>query len=150
VRLQDFFTGVRKTIIRQDEILSAVYVPTPKPDAGVRAASAYYKIGLRKADAISVVSAGVLVETGQNQSCTKVRIALGSVAPLPIRAVKAEFSLEGSLLSPQAISQAGAIAAGEASPISDMRASAAYRLKMVEVIVCRLLGQVTSQLQAQE
>jgi CO/xanthine dehydrogenase FAD-binding subunit len=150
VRLQDFFTGVRKTVIRQDELLSAVYVPTAKAGAGAHTASAYYKIGLRKADAISVVSAAVLVETGESQRCTRVRIALGSVAPLPLRAVRAEKSLEGSLFTPQAIHQAGAIAAGEVSPISDLRASAEYRRQMVEVIVCRLLGQVASQLQAQE
>jgi aerobic carbon-monoxide dehydrogenase medium subunit len=148
VRLEDFFTGVRKTVIRRDEILVAVYVPLVPQ--GVITASAYYKIGLRKADAISVVSAAVLVETDAGQCCKKVRIALGSVAPLPMRAIRAEQSLEGSLLSRQAIQQAGSIAAGGVSPISDLRASAAYRRKMVEVIVCRLLRQVASQLQPQE
>jgi CO/xanthine dehydrogenase FAD-binding subunit len=148
LRLVDFFTGVRKTVIRQDEILADVYVPTA--ETGLPSASGYYKIGLRKADAIAVVSAAVLVETGLGQRCTKVRIALGSVAPRPMRAVQAEQSLQGSLLNPQAIQQAGAIAAGEVSPISDLRASAAYRRKMVEVIVSRLLRQTVSQPQAQE
>ena len=148
VRLVDFFTGVRKTVMRGDEILAAVYVPAV--EAGANRASAYYKIGLRKADAISVVSAAVLVETGEGRHCTKARIALGSVAPLPIRAVKAESSLEGSLLTPQAILQAGATAASEVSPISDLRASAAYRRQMVAVLVCRLIRQVASHLQAQE
>jgi CO/xanthine dehydrogenase FAD-binding subunit len=146
VRLEDFFAGLRKTVIRQGEILAAVYVPVVTQGA----ASAYYKIGLRKADAISVVSAAVLVETGADHHCRKVRIALGSVAPLPMRAAKAEKSMEGSLLTPETIYQAGCIAAQEVSPISDLRASAAYRRKMVEVIVGRLLKQVASQLQAQE
>ena len=148
VRLEDFFTGVRKTLIRQDEILAAVCLPDVMQAA--HSASAYYKIGLRKADAISVVSTAVLIETGPDQRCSKVRIALGSVAPLPMRAVNAEKSLEGSLLTPETIHQAGVIAAGEVSPISDLRASAAYRRKMVEVIVDRLLKQVAAHLQAQE
>jgi xanthine dehydrogenase FAD-binding subunit len=148
VCLEDFFTGVRKTVIRQGEILAAVYVPVVTQ--GARGASAYYKIGLRKADAISVVSAAMLVETGADQRCRKVRIALGSVAPLPMRAVKAEISLEGSLLTPETIYQTGCIAAQEVSPISDLRASAAYRRKMVAVIVGRLLKQVAVHLQAQE
>jgi probable selenate reductase FAD-binding subunit len=148
VRLEDFFTGVRKTLIRQGEILAAVYVPVVTQ--GARGASAYYKIGLRKADAISVVSAAVRIETGEDQICRKARIALGSVAPLPMRALKAEKSLEGSLLTQETIYQAGFIAAQEVSPISDLRASAAYRRKMVAVIVGRLLKQAAAQLQAQE
>ena len=146
VRLEDFFTGVRKTIIQPDEILAAIYISASKPGS----TSAYYKIGLRKADAISVVSASVLVETGEGQQCRKVRIALGSVAQLPMRAFKAEASLAGSSLTLETIHQAGAIAAGEVSPISDLRASADYRRKMVEVVVCRLLRQVASQNKSQE
>lgn len=148
VRLENFFTGVRKTVMQPGEILVAVYVPTAKQ--GSPAALAYYKIGLRKADAISVVSAAVLVETGEGQRCKKVRIALGSVAPLSMCSVPAEKSLEGGSLTPEAIQQAGALAAMEVSPISDLRASAEYRRKMVEVLVCRLLRQVASQLQLQE
>jgi carbon-monoxide dehydrogenase medium subunit len=146
VGLEDFFTGPRKTVIRPDEILAAIYVSTNYTGS----ASAYYKIGLRKADAISVVSAAVVIEIGEGQQCKKVRIALGSVAPLPMRALKAEKTLENSLLTPRTIQQAGMIAAGEVSPISDLRASADYRRKMVEVIVCRLLKQIASQPQWQE
>jgi carbon-monoxide dehydrogenase medium subunit len=150
VRLEDFFTGVRKTVIRQGEILAAVYLPVMPQGTHAPVGSAYYKIGLRKADAISVVSAAVLVETGPDRRCSKVRIALGSVAPLAMRAIRAEKSLAGSLLSPESIHQAGVIASGEVSPISDLRASAAYRRQMVAVIVGRLLKQVAAQLQAQE
>jgi carbon-monoxide dehydrogenase medium subunit len=146
VRLDHFFTGVRKTVLQPDEILAAVYLPAGKPGP----ASAYYKIGLRKADAIAVVSAAVCIETGPDRRCEKVRIALGSVAPRPMRAIQAESSLEGSLLTAQAIQQAGKLAVGEVSPISDLRASADYRRKMVEVVVCRLLSQAAAQLQPQE
>jgi carbon-monoxide dehydrogenase medium subunit len=141
VGLEDFFTGARKSVIRPDEILAAIYVPANHPGS----VSAYYKIGLRKADALSVVSAAVVIEIGEGQQCKKAHIALGSVAPLPMRARKAEKSLENSPLTPRTIQQAGIIAAGEVSPISDLRASADYRRKMVEVIVCRLLRQVASQ-----
>ena len=144
--LKDFFIGARKTVIQPGELLAAVYLHAARPTV----ASAYYKIGLRKADAIAVVSAAVLVGKEAGQACTKVRIALGSVAPLPMRAFKAEAALEGSLLSQAAIQQAGAIAAGEASPISDLRASAEYRRRMVEVVVCRLLKQIAAQFQPEE
>jgi len=146
VRLDDFFTGVRKTVVQPDEILAAVYLPAGKPGT----VSAFYKIGLRKADAIAVVSAAIWIETGPDHRCKKARIALGSVAPRPMRAVQAETSLEGSLLTAQAIQQVGRLAAAEVSPISDLRASADYRRKMVEVVVCRLLSQVTSQVQQQD
>ena len=146
VRLEDFFTGVRKTIIHPNEILASIYIPTRPPGS----TSAYYKIGLRKADAISVVSVAVVIEIGEGQQCRKARIALGSVAPLPMRARQAEKSLENNLLTPKTIQQAGVIAAGEVSPISDLRASADYRRKMVEVLVCRLLRQIARQPQQQE
>ena len=67
-----------------------------------------------------------------------------------MRAVQAETSLEGSLLTTQAIQQVGRLAAAEVSPISDLRASADYRRKMVEVVVCRLLSHAASQIQPQD
>jgi len=103
----------------------------------------YYKLGLRKADAISVVSVAVLLEISNQGTCTKARIALGSVAPKPIRAMNAEAALMGTGVGPSEIEKAGEIAAGECTPISDLRASAEYRRRMVGVLVRRTIEQAS-------
>ncbi len=146
VSLADFFIGVRKNALQTGEILTAVYIPVPATGMS----SAYYKIGLRKADAISVVSSAVSVKINDTRQVEHARIALGSVAPRPLRAVQAEACLRGYPLTAQTIKDASALAAREASPISDLRASADYRRKMVEVVVSRLLGQIKAQLKVQE
>ena len=71
-----------------------------------------------------------------------VRIALGAVAPVAMRAHKAESELLGNALSSSSIAASAAAAAAEASPIDDFRASAAYRRRMVGVLVKRGLEQI--------
>jgi len=68
------------------------------------------------------------------------RIALGAVAPTVIRAPQAEASLEGRAVTPEAMAEAGRIAATEAQPISDFRASAEYRRELVAVLTRRALA----------
>ena len=69
-------------------------------------------------------------------------MALGAVAPTPMRARKAENRLRGESVNETLIGEAAAIAAGEARPIDDHRASAEYRRMMVEVLVKRAIGQI--------
>ena len=145
VPLKDFFIGVRKTVRRPDELLSGVRFPvTSLPPAGT--ACGYYKLGLRKADAISVVSVAIRLEVEADGRCRLARIALGSVAPTPIRAIAAEESLCGQALTGKAFVEAGELAAMAVSPISDLRASADYRRRMVKVLVQRLLTQAADQI----
>ena len=145
VPLKDFFIGVRKTVRRPDELLSGVRFPvTSLPPAGT--ACGYYKLGLRKADAISVVSVAIRLEVEADGHCRLARIALGSVAPTPIRAIAAEESLCGQALTGKAFMEAGELAAMAVSPISDLRASADYRRRMVKVLVQRLLAQAADQI----
>ncbi len=134
--LDDFLLGVRRTARRPDELLTAVRWAVPAP--GSRAA--FYKIGLRKADAISVISVAVLLEQDTDGRCSKARIALGSVAPRVIRAREAEDALTGHPLTEELIAQAARLAAGAARPIDDVRASAAYRKQVTESLVRRMLG----------
>jgi len=136
--LQDFFVGVRKTLIQPDELLAAIRWSTPSPHS----ASAYYKVGLRKADAISVLSAAVMVERDENGRCRNARIALGAVAPRPIRAATAEAVLQGQSLKADVIAEAAHLAAEATRPIDDIRATAAYRKRVTEVVVRRLLTQI--------
>jgi CO/xanthine dehydrogenase FAD-binding subunit len=139
VPLADFLVGVRKTLRRPDELLTAVRFPVP-PASG--SASHFQKVGLRKADAISVLSAAVAVTCDAAGRCTAARIALGALAPRPMRATAAETVLVGEKLTPAAIAEAARLAGEAVRPINDIRGSADYRRQVTEVIVQRLLMQV--------
>jgi carbon-monoxide dehydrogenase medium subunit len=89
--------------------------------------------------AVAVVSAAARLTIDQAGKISQARIALGSVAPTPIRARKAEASLEGQSPSSDLFTEAGQIAGSESSPISDIRASGSYRKKMVAVLTRRAL-----------
>ena len=139
VPLADFLVGVRKTLRRPDELLTAVRVLLP--DAASRA-SHFHKLGLRKADAISVLSVAVAVTWDAVGRCTAARIALGALAPRPLRAAAAEDILCGQALTPALVAEAAHLAGEATRPIDDIRGTAAYRREVTEVIVRRLLMQV--------
>jgi len=138
VRLETFFTGPGQTAIRPDEILTSIEVEAPLGLAG----SAFEKLIRRAALEITIVSAAatVTLDTASGK-VTDVRIALGSVAPIPLRAVSAEAILRGERPDATRIARASAEAAREAKPIDDLRGGAAYRRKMVEVLVRRAVEQ---------
>jgi len=138
VPLDEFFVGVRDTVRRSDELLVAVRWPVPRP----RSASAFRKLGLRKADAITVLSAAVMVEIDNDGRCRLARIALGAVAPRPVRVHDAEGLLRAKVATPALIAEAARLAAGAACPIDDIRGSADYRRQVVDVVVRRLLTRV--------
>jgi carbon-monoxide dehydrogenase medium subunit len=138
--LEDFFVGPRKTARRANELITAVMWPAPR----TRRAGAFHKLGLRQADAISVVSVAVMVER-EGDLCLGARIALGAVAPRPVRAHRAEAVLAGQPLTEEAISEAARTASEECSPIDDLRGSAVYRRRMVGVYVKRMLQQAWKQ-----
>ncbi len=135
--LSELFLGPRKTARRPDELLTEIRYPAPDS-----AASTFIKLGLRQADAIAIASVATFVEMS-GASVRVARIALGSVAPRPLRALHAEQALIGRPLDEETVRQAAAVAAQEdASPIDDLRASAEYRRWMVEVLVRRALRRV--------
>ncbi len=133
--LDEFFVLVRKTRLRPGELLVAIRWPQPAATAG----GGFAKFGLRQADAISVVSAAVHFDRRDDGTCRGVRIALGAVAPRPIRARAAEAALEGRKLDREAIVEAAALCGEAASPIDDLRGTAAYRRRLAAVLVRRLL-----------
>lgn len=142
VSLGDFIVGVRETLRRPDELLTSVRWPVPaSPHA------AYYKLGLRRADAVSVVSAAVAVEHDGRRRCRAAHIALGAVAPRPMRAQEAEESLRDEALTPERIAEAARLSAAATHPIDDIRATASYRRRVTQVIVRRLLTQVAGEMQ---
>lgn len=142
VPLVEFFTGVRATVRQPDELLTAVRFPVTA-DVGQRA-SAFYKLGLRKADAISVLSVAVAVSFDAAGRCEQARIALGAVAPRPIRATAAEEVLTGEKLTSAVITEAAQRAGRATRPISDIRGSASYRREVTAVVVRRLLEKLAN------
>ena len=134
VALAEFYTGVRKQVMRPDELLTEITFPAlAASERGI-----FLKLGLRRAQAISVVNAAVIVRV-EGGVVSEARIALGSVAPTIIRTATAEASLIGRPLSPEAIREAARLAAATPSPIDDVRATAGYRSEMVRVLVARAL-----------
>jgi CO/xanthine dehydrogenase FAD-binding subunit len=141
--LEEFMVGVNQTLRRPDELLTAVRWPLPPPHS----VGAFHKIGLRNALACSVVTAAVVVEGDGSGRCQGVRIALGAVAPRPIRAHAAEEALRDKRLTTEEIATAARLSAEATSPIDDVRASAAYRRQAVAVVVRRLLTEIAAKVQ---
>lgn len=134
IPLKDFFTQPGKTVTRFDEVLTEILVPLLPPNTGTK----FIKLGKRQAMAISVVSVAVRL-TLEKDVISISRIALGSVAPTPIRAKNAEAFLQGKIPNVKLFTEAAEIASSDSSPISDVRASENYRKKMVSVLTRRAL-----------
>jgi xanthine dehydrogenase iron-sulfur cluster and FAD-binding subunit A len=121
--------GVRKTALAPDEMVVDIAFPALTTDQS----GTFIKLGLRRAQAISVVNVAVVL-IRQGETVTEARLALGSVAPTIARAEAAEQFLAGKTLTPDVIAEAGRLAAQTARPISDVRGSAAYRRYMAETL----------------
>jgi carbon-monoxide dehydrogenase medium subunit len=140
VALEDFFTGPGKTVLGTGELVTEIAVPPPPPRTGKH----YIKHGRRKAMELATVGVGVTL-TLDGGACREIRIALGAVAPTPIRARQAEDSLRGGTLDDAAIERAAQTAMGECRPISNVRGSAEYRRDMVGVLTQRAIRQAMGQ-----
>lgn len=127
--IEKFFKGPGETTLRKGELLKEIEVPKMKPNSG----AAFIKLGRRLHEDISVVSAACMIQLHRNV-VKEVRIALGSVAPTPMRAYKAEDVMRGKPISDRSLMNASQVAMTECSPISDVRASAKYRTAMVGVL----------------
>jgi len=138
VPLCNFYTGLRRTVMAPDELMTGIsFLALQNGERGM-----FIKLGLRKAQAISVVNvAAVLaVEPAPEGSMARpARLVLGAVAPTIVRAQAAEAILNGGRLDDATIARAAAAAADAARPIDDVRGSAGYRRNMVRVLVQRVL-----------
>lgn len=135
VPVQDFFTGVRKTVLAEDEMVTDVAFPALTRDWR----GTFRKVGLRRAQAIALASVAVLLDLGGDGRVREARIALGAVAPTVVRAHAAEAELRGQVLAASAITAASQAAREAARPIDDIRASAAHRVRLIEVTTRRIL-----------
>jgi CO/xanthine dehydrogenase FAD-binding subunit len=136
VPLEEYFLGYKQDARKPDELITKIAWPC----LAANAANSFYKLARRKGDAITITGVAVTL-AAEGGKCSLARIALGAVAPVVLRAKKAEAMLVGQDLTSDLIVEAAAIAAGECSPIDDVRASAEYRLHTVEALTRRLLLQ---------
>jgi carbon-monoxide dehydrogenase medium subunit len=134
VSLAEFYTGVRQTVMRDDEFMTDIAFPLPSE--GSR--STFIKLGLRRAQAISVVNVAVVLEMQEDQ-VAQATITLGSVTPTIVRATAAEKYLRSKALDDESIRRASELAVEAASPIDDVRGTARYRVEMVRVCTRRAL-----------
>jgi carbon-monoxide dehydrogenase medium subunit len=134
VPIATFFTGVRRTVLAPDELLTELVVPDPGPQSGGH----YLRHTPRRELDIAVVGVASQL-TLANGVCTKARIALAAVAPVPLHATAAEQSLEGQAVTPERIARAADLAVEAARPISDQRGSAEFRRHLVRVLTRRTL-----------
>jgi carbon-monoxide dehydrogenase medium subunit len=134
VPLDQFFKGPNQTDMKENEVITRISFMAPEqPLTG-----AYFKLGLRNAMAISVVSVAVMFDVKEG-ICRKARIALGSVAPKPVRAYGVERGLEGKELNQDVIEESSNAVKNDISPISDIRASAAYRQHTASALLKRAI-----------
>jgi carbon-monoxide dehydrogenase medium subunit len=134
VPLGDFFVGPGQTMINPDELLTEVSIRPP------RGKCVFRKLGRRQAMSLSIVNAAVCLEM-EGKICRKSRIALGSVAPTPIRCHAAEMMLANKEIGPELISKCAGAAVALAKPIDDQRAKAWYRVEAGTVLLKRALAE---------
>lgn len=132
--ISEFWLAYRKTALQPGEYLKAFILPPLTSNSAVD-----YKFkGLRGAMEIDMVNVGVFLELAEDRKTVKsARIAMGAVGPIPYRAVNAEKALVGMTVDDDFFAKAGELAQEEATPIDDVRASAAYRKKLVAVLAKR-------------
>ena len=129
VLVEDFITGVGKTIIEADEIITQVNIPEVNKNSG----SAFSKKSRVKAD-IAKINLAVYLEREDN-ICKDCKIVLGSVAVKAIRAKEAEGLLKGQTVSASLINKIAKKASEEIKPIDDIRSSVEYRTEIARVMV---------------
>jgi carbon-monoxide dehydrogenase medium subunit len=120
-----------------DEIATAIRVPATAAATG----TSYQKISPRSKVDIAAVNIGALVTLDDAKKCCAVRISMGAVGPTPLRGAQAEAYLVGKEINDETLAEAGRLAAEDASPISDVRATREYRKLMVEVLTTRALNE---------
>jgi len=141
IALDRFLVGFRRVDLQPDEILVRLSFPALTAEhTGV-----FIKLGLRRAQAISVLSVATVIgrsTPAADAPITQARISLGAVAPVVVRAAAAEAYLIGKPLTDEVLAEAARLAVQATSPIDDIRSSADYRRAMVETLVARSLRQI--------
>ena len=144
VPAEAFFLGPGKTAVQAGELMTAIRFPVPPAGSGGK----YLKLGRNKIGDLSIVGVAIFgFPDGAAPSGYRFRVALASVAPVPLRALAAEDVLAANSPGEETFTLAAEKAAEAATPIDDVRASAAYRKSMVRNLTLRGLRDVWGQLQ---
>ncbi len=145
VSVENFFQGPGASVLGAGGLLLAVEVPEPEPFTG----DAFERFTPRSAMDIAIASAAASVTLDSARERVRaVRIALGAVAPTPIRALKAEELVLDREPSPERLEWAGTAAMEACCPIDDIRGSAAYRRELARILVRRVLRQAVERARA--
>ena len=131
--LEDFFKGPKESVLQRNEILTEVFIPNPSQESS----GTYLKLMRRNAMDLALVGVAACLRIDSGGVCKEARIALGAVAPTPIRAVEAEKVLINKKVGEALAEEAGKAASLVCRPISDIRSSLEYRCSMVEVLTKR-------------
>jgi CO/xanthine dehydrogenase FAD-binding subunit len=139
IAIDDFFDLPGKTTLKPDEVIRTITIPVPQTGTGK-----FIKLGLRKGTSCAVTSAGVWLESS-NHEIKNIRIALGGVAPRPVRARNAEAAFTGAVLKERKdIAEISKAAGEDMGPITDVRATAEYRrdvtINLITKAVAACLG----------
>ena len=132
--LDQFFKGPGRSALEGAEIVTAVSVPVPPPGAG----AAYLSLSARGKLDCTAVGAAAFV-TMKNDVCEDVRLFIAACGPTPLRTPGAEELLRGKTPTDDLLEMAGRQASGEALPITDLRASADYRTRIIAVLASRAI-----------
>jgi carbon-monoxide dehydrogenase medium subunit len=139
--LREFYLGVRRTALQPDELLHEIRFRA----LGPQQRGLFLKLGLRRAQAISVINLALVLTFADETASGPVedaRIALGCLAPTVVRAAQAEAYLRGRRLDPEVCAEAGRLACADVRPIDDLRGSAAYRLQTLAGLIAHGLTRI--------
>jgi carbon-monoxide dehydrogenase medium subunit len=135
IPLEEFFTGPGQNVLKEEEVICKVRFPLPVEGAG-----GHIKLGLRKGTSCSVASVAVWLVADKNK-VKDIRIALGGVAPTPIRARRTEEAFKGQSLDWDSIAKLSTRVIEEVCPITDVRASAEYRRQVSASLLAKAVRQ---------
>ena len=130
IPVEDFFVGPGQTVLKNEEVMTEIQVPTPQPNT----VGVYLKHAIRGSIDLAIVGVAVIAEL-DGKFCRDIKIVLGAVGPTPMRARGAEEIVNGNKIDNAVIEKCAQAASEESRPITDVRASAEYRKEMVKVLV---------------
>jgi CO/xanthine dehydrogenase FAD-binding subunit len=139
VPAQDFFVAPGRSALAEGELIVSVVLPAPRPEPGTRVIERFTKVGPRQEQIISVASLAGRAHVAPAGDLVQLRLALGSVAPTPVRARRTERLLIGQRPDPRVRREAARVLQEDIAPIGDVRAPASYRRITCAVLLDRFL-----------
>jgi carbon-monoxide dehydrogenase medium subunit len=139
VLVENFFKGPKESVLRKNELLKEIFIPNPAEFSS----GSYIKLMRRNALDLALVGVAAYLRLDANgKICKEARIALGAVAPTPIRVPQAEEVLTDRPIDITQAGEAGRVASQVCRPITDIRSTSGYRCSMVEVLTKRAVIEV--------